>query len=88
MFYSYLYWGKCPLGHIRPPPFAKSLHKLFFSKFFILFFYFRCILLQISHQKCFFISTSILGRSGVNTWRKINISHEMFLYLFPLIVIF
>ena len=27
--------------------------------------HFRCILLQISHEKCFFISISILGRSGV-----------------------
>ena len=62
-FYVYLYWGKCLLGHIRPPP-CKSLHKNFFNFFFI-FFYFRCILLQISHKKCFFISISILGRSGV-----------------------
>ena len=28
--------------------------------------HFRCILLQISHKKCFFISISILGRSGDN----------------------
>ena len=59
-FYAYLYWGKCPLGHIRPPPLAKSLHK-FFN-----YFYFRCILLQISHKKCIFIRISIPGRSGVN----------------------
>ena len=32
---------------------------------FYFFFRFRCILLQISHKKCFFISISILGRSGV-----------------------
>ena len=32
---------------------------------FSIFFHFRCILLQISHKKCFFISISILGRSGV-----------------------
>ena len=63
-FYVYLYWGKCPLGQIRPPP-CKSLPPKFFN-FFYFFFHFRCILLQISHKKCFFISISILGRSGVN----------------------
>ena len=42
-------------------PLAKPLHI-----FFYFFFHFRCILLQISHQKCFFISISIPGRSGVN----------------------
>ena len=63
-FYAYLYWGKCPLGHIRPPP-CKIITQIFFKFFFILFFHFRCILLQISHKKCFFISISILGRSGV-----------------------
>ena len=47
-----------------PPPFAKSLHNFFFQ-FILFFFHFRCILLQISHKKCFFISISILGRSGV-----------------------
>ena len=46
-------------------PLAKSLQKIFSSNFCILFFYFRCILLQISHKKCFFISISILGRSGM-----------------------
>ena len=31
----------------------------------LFFFHFRCILLQISPKKCFFITISILGRSGV-----------------------
>ena len=35
------------------------------KKFLVNFFHFRCILLQISHKKCFFISISILGRSRV-----------------------
>ena len=37
-FYAYLYWGKCPLGHIRPP-LAKALHNFFFQifKFFFSF---------------------------------------------------
>ena len=63
-FYVYLYWGKCPLGEIRPPPPLKSLPPKILI-FFNFFFHFRCILLQISHKKCFFISISILGRSGV-----------------------
>ena len=50
-FYVYLYWGKCPLGHVRPPLANHYTKKKF--KFFILFFHFRCILLQISHKKCF-----------------------------------
>ena len=61
-FYVYLYWGKCPLGHIRPPP--ANHYTKFFKYFFYIFFRFRCILLEISHKKCFFISISILGRSG------------------------
>ena len=48
-----------PIGTYTPPPLAKSLHKFFF--------HFRCILLQKSHKQCFFISISILGRSGVNS---------------------
>ena len=56
-FYVYLYWAKCPLGHI--PLQIITQKKISF------FFHFRCILLQISHKKCFFISISILGRSGV-----------------------
>ena len=78
-FYVYLYWGKCPLGHIRPLPLQIITQNLFLI-FFILFFHFRCILLQISHKIFFFISISILGRSGVNiysanlkmTWQMIN----------------
>ena len=42
-FYAYLYWGKCPLGHIRPPPPLQNHYTHFF-------FPFRYILLQISHQ--------------------------------------
>ena len=53
-----------PIGTYTPPP-GKSITQFFFSNFFIFFFHFRCILLQISHQKCFFISISIPGRSGV-----------------------
>ena len=49
--------GKMPIGTYTPPPLAKALHNFFC--------HFRCILLQISHQKCFFISISIPGRSGV-----------------------
>ena len=54
-----------PIGTYTPPP-GKSITQFFFSIYFFLFFHFRCILLQISHQKCFFISISIPGRSGVN----------------------
>ena len=53
-----------PIGTYMPPP-GKSITEFFFPNFFIYFFHFRCILLQISHQKCFFISISIPGRSGV-----------------------
>ena len=52
-----------PIGTDTPPPLQIITQKKF-SFFF--FFHFRCILLQISHKKCFFISISILGRSGVN----------------------
>ena len=52
------------IGTYTPPP-CKIITQIFFSNFFILFFHFRCILLQISHKKCFFISISIPGRSGV-----------------------
>ena len=48
-----------PIGTYTPPP-GKSITQFFF--------HFRCILLQISHQKCFFISISIPGRSGVNNY--------------------
>ena len=48
------------IGTYTPPPL-----QIITQNFFSFFFYFRCILLQISHKKCFFISISILGRSGV-----------------------
>ena len=53
-----------PIGTYTPPLW-KTITQKKISFFFILFFHFRCILLQISHKKCFFISISILGRSGV-----------------------
>ena len=53
-----------PIGTYTPPPW-KTITQNFFLIFLIYFFHFRCILLQISHKKCFFISISILGRSGV-----------------------
>ena len=62
--YFYVYWGKCPLGHIRPP-LVNHYTEIFSNFFYFIFFHFRCILLQISHKKCFFISISIPGRSGV-----------------------
>ena len=52
-----------PIGTYTPP-LAKALHNFFFKFFYLFFFHFRCILLQISHQKCFCISISIPGRSG------------------------
>ena len=54
-----------PIGTYTPPPLQIITQKIF-SIFSIFFFHFRCILLQISHKTCFFISISILGRSGVN----------------------
>ena len=60
-----------PIGTYMPPPLAKAFHNFFFQ-FFSFFFHFRCILLQISHQKCFFISISIPGRSGVKDGRFIT----------------
>ena len=59
------------IGTYTPPPLANHYTK-FFSIFLYFFFYFRCILLQISHKKCFFISISILGRSGVNNKGRVN----------------
>ena len=59
--FMYIYIGENAHRDIYAPP-CKSLHK---KKFHFLF-YFRCILLQRSHKKYFFISISILGRSGVN----------------------
>ena len=57
-----------PIGTYTPPPYCKSLYKIFF-------FHFRCILLQISHKKCFFTSISILGRSGVKAKLYLVITH-------------
>ena len=45
------------IGTYTPPP-GKIITQIFFQ-FFFFFFHFRCILLQISHQKCFFISIFI-----------------------------
>ena len=56
-----------PIGTYTPPPLANHYTKK--SNFF---FHIRCILLQISHKKCFFISISILGRSGVKAYMHIN----------------
>ena len=63
-FYVYLYWGKSQIGHICPM-LANQYPKIF-SIFYIHFFLFKCILLQISHKKCFIINIFILGHSGVN----------------------
>ena len=54
-----------PIGTYTPPPPLANHYTKFFSIFFLFFFHFRCILLQIRYKKCFFISISILGRSGV-----------------------
>ena len=62
--FMYIYIGENAHWDIYAPPLENHYTKKF-SIFFILFFHFRCILLQISHKKCFFISISILGRSGV-----------------------
>ena len=35
-FYVYLYWGKCPLGHIRPPLQIITQHNFLFLFFFVL----------------------------------------------------
>ena len=62
----YIYIGENAHWDIYAPPPCKLLHKNCFQIILFYFFHFRCILLQISHKKCFFISISILGRSGVN----------------------
>ena len=54
-------WENAHWGIYAPPP-GKSI-----TQFFYFFFHLRCILLQISHQKVFFISISIPGHSGVKT---------------------
>ena len=51
-----------PIGTYTPPPLQIITQKKFSIFFFII--HFRCILLQINHKKCIFISISILGRSG------------------------
>ena len=65
-----------PIGTYTPPP-GKSITQFFFSNLFIYFFHFRCILLQISHQKCFFINISIPGRSGVNVERVAVLTYDL-----------
>ena len=52
--FMYIYIGENAHWDIYAPPLENHYT-----------FHFRCILLQISHKKCFFISISILGRSGV-----------------------
>ena len=60
--FMHIYIGENAYWDIyAPPPWQK------YYTIFLFFFHFRCILLQISHQKCFFISISIPGRSGVKT---------------------
>ena len=65
--FMYIYIGENAHWDIYAPPLENHYTKKFFN-----FFYFRCILLQISHKKCFFISISILGRSGVKGFTPIN----------------
>ena len=67
--FMHIYIGENADWDIYAPPPGKSITQFFFSIFFF-FFQFRCILLQISHQKCFFISISIPGRSGVKQLLK------------------
>ena len=43
--YVYLYWGKCPFGHICPM-IANNYRKIKKNLF-------KCILLQISHKNVF-----------------------------------
>ena len=45
------------------PMLANQYPKIF--SIFYFFFHFKCILLQISHKKCFFINIFILRHSGV-----------------------
>ena len=63
----HIYIGENAHWEIYAPPPLQSHYTIFFQFFYFLF-HFRCILLQISHKKCFFISISILGRSGVKLW--------------------
>ena len=52
-FYVYLYWGKSQMG-LMCPMLANQYPEIF-SIYCYYFFYFKCILLQISHKKCFFL---------------------------------
>ena len=70
--FMHIYIGENAHWDIYAPPWQKH-YTIFFFNFCYFFIYFRCILLQISHQKCFFISISIPGRSGVNI--KISITN-------------
>ena len=62
--FMHIYIGENAHWDIYAPLWQKH-YTIFFFDFLKFFFHFRCILLQISHQKCFFISISIPGRSGV-----------------------
>ena len=62
--FMYIYIGENANWDRYAPPLANHYPPKKFKKFYF-FFHFRCILLQRSHQKIFFISISILGRSGV-----------------------
>ena len=62
--FMHIYIGENAHWDIYAPPWQKH-YTIFFIQIFNFFSHFRCILLQISHQKCFFISISIPGRSGV-----------------------
>ena len=77
--FMYIYIGENAHWDIYAPPPWKTITQKIFLIFIIFFFHFRCILLQISHKKCFFISISILGRSGVK-----DILLRLFTYLFIL----
>ena len=52
-FYAYLYGENAHFDINAPPP-LQNHYTNFFSNFYILFFYFRRIVLQISHKKMFF----------------------------------
>ena len=59
-FYVYLYWGKSQMGHICP-----MLPNQYAKIFSLFFFHFKCILLQISHTKCYFINIFYSGIPGL-----------------------
>ena len=75
--FMHIYIGENAHWDIYAPPWQKHC-TIFFSIFLFYFFYFRCILLQISHQKCFFISISIPGRSGVKDNQSIGCQPKTF----------